>query len=134
MAETQQIRRLILIYNADAGRLSALVDSARKVLRLNGCSLCSITHGLAGEKEEWSDCQTEIGVPIDYLHRDEVFGPMKQLVGETLPCVVAETASGPQVLLTPDELERCRGSVDDFKGRLETHAAMRDLEFPASAT
>ncbi len=132
MAEKQQIRRLILIYNADAGKLAALVDSARKVLRLNGCALCSITHGLAGEKDEWRSCRTEIGVPIDYLHRDEIFGPMKQLVGGTLPCVVAETISGPQVLLTPDVLERCRGSVDDFKGRLQTHAAMRDLELPAS--
>ncbi len=131
MAETQQIRRLILIYNADAGMLSALVDSARKVLRLNGCALCSITHGLSGEKNEWRSCRAEIGVPIDYLHRDEIFGPMKQLVGDTLPCVVAETAAGPQVLLTPDVLDRCRGSVDDFKGRLQTHAAMRDMELPA---
>ena len=131
MPDTQQIRRLILIYNADAGRLSALVDSARKVLRLNGCSLCSITHGLAGEKDEWRSCRAEIGVPIDTLHRDEIFGPMKQLVGDCLPCVVAETAAGPRILLTPDVLERCRGSVDDFRGRLLTHAAMRDLELPA---
>ncbi len=53
MPDAQRIRRLILIYNADAGKLSALVDSARKVLKLNGCALCSITHGLAGEKDEW---------------------------------------------------------------------------------
>ncbi len=131
MADTQQIRRLILIYNADSGKLNALVDSARKVLRLNGCSLCSITHGLAGEKAEWRSCRAEIGVPIDTLHRDEIFGPLKQLVGDSLPCVVAETGDGPRLLLTPDVLERCRGSVDDFKGRLLTHAAMRDLEMPA---
>ncbi len=101
------------------------------MLRLNGCSLCSITHGLTGEKNEWRNCRAEIGVPIDYFHRDEIFGPMKQLVGDALPCVVAETGAGPRVLLTPDVLERCRGSVDDFKGRLLTHAAMRDLEMPA---
>ncbi len=131
MADTQQIRRLILIYNADSGRLSALADSARKVLRLNGCSLCSITHGLVGEKTEWRSCRAEIGVPIDSLHRDEIFGPMKRLVGDALPCVVAETGEGPRMLLTPNVLDRCRGSVDDFKGRLLTHAAMRDLELPA---
>ena len=131
MPDTQQIRRLILIYNADAGKLSALVESARKVLRLDGCSLCGITHGLAGEKDEWRGCRAEIGVPIDTLHRDEICGPIKQLVGEALPCVVAETAAGPRVLLTPDVLERCRGSVGDFRGRLLTHAAMRDLELPA---
>lgn len=131
MAQTLEIRRLILIYNADSGRLNALADSARKVLRLNGCALCDITHGLAGEKKDWRSCRSEIGVPIDYLHRDEIFGPMKRLVDGSLPCVVAETAAGPRVLLAPDVLERCRGSVDDFRGRLLTHAAMRDLELPA---
>ncbi len=132
MADTQEIRRLILIYNADSGRLNAWVDNARKILKLNGCSLCSITHGLAGEKSEWRSCRAEIGVPIDYLHRDEIFGPMKELVGDTLPCVVAETGAGPRMLLTPDVLDRCSGSVDDFKGRLLTHAAMRDMELPAT--
>lgn len=131
MPDVQQIRRLILIYNADSGRLNAWADSARKILRLNGCSLCAITHGLAGEKADWRSCRAEIGVPIDTLHRDEIFGPMKELVGDALPCVVAETAGGPRVLLTPDVLDRCRGSVDDFRGRLLTHAAMRDLELPA---
>lgn len=130
MADKQQIRHLILIYDADTGRLSALADSARKILRLNGCALCSITHGLAGEKSEWRSCRAEIGVPIDVLHRNEIFGPMKELVGKSLPCVVAETAAGPRVLLTSDVLDRCRGSVDDFRGRLLTHAAMRDLELP----
>ncbi len=132
MAETQEIRRLILIYKADSGKLNALFDNVRKMLKLNGCSLCSITHGLVGEKSEWRSCRAEIGVPIDYLHRDEIFGPMKDLVGDTLPCVVAETAAGHRVVLTPDVLDRCRGSVDDFRGRLLTHAAMRDLELPAA--
>ncbi len=131
MAESTAVRRLILIYNADTGKLNALVDSARKVLKLNGCALCDITHGLTGERSEWRSCRAELGVPIDILHRDEIFGRLKQLVEDTLPCVVAETAGGPQVLLTPDVLERCRGSVADFKGRLLTHAAMRDLEIPA---
>lgn len=131
MSTPRQVQRLILVYNADAGRLSALVDSARKLLQLNGCTLCSITHGLAGEKSTWRDCRDELGVPIDYLHRDELFGPVKQLVAGQLPCVVAETDAGPEVLLTPDVLERCRGSVSDFRGRLLTHAAMRDLEIPS---
>ena len=131
MAEPQQIHRLILIYNADSGMLSALADSARKVLRLNGCSLCSITHGLVSEKARWRSCRAEIGVPIDTLHRDELFGPVKRLVGDSLPCVVAETGDGPRLLLTPDVLERCRGSVGDFRGRLLTHAAMRDMELPS---
>ena len=100
-----------LVQEGKSGRLNALVDSARKVLRLNGCALRSITHGLAGEKRDWKDCRAEIGVPVDTLHRDEVFGPMKHLVGGTLPCVVAETGDGPQILLTPDVFERARAAL-----------------------
>ncbi len=128
MAEKKSVRRLILVFDAASGKLSAMVDSARKLFRLKGCALCSITHGLAGEKDDWQDCQTELGVTVDYLHSDELSGRIVQVVGDRLPCVVAETEEGLQMLLTPEVLERCRGSVDDFKGRLLTHAAMHDLE------
>ena len=80
MADKKLVRRLILIYDADAGAMSALVDSARKLFKLNGCALCSITHGLAGEKSEWKTCRAEIGVPVDHLHRGEVFSPLRQVV------------------------------------------------------
>ena len=133
MSAKRQIRRLILVFDADTGRLSALVDSARKLFRVNGCALCSITHGLASEKDTWKDCREELGVPVDYRHRDELFGPLKELTSDQLPCVVAETSDGIELLMTSDVLERCGGSVDDFKGRLLIHAAMRDLEMPIAA-
>ncbi len=128
MTDKKAVRRLVLVFDAESGKLSALVDSARKLFRLNGCALCSITHGLAGEKDSWQDCRTELGVTVDYLHSDELSGQIQQIVGDQLPCVLAETKDGLQMLLAPAVLERCRGSVDDFKGRLLTHAAMHDLE------
>ncbi len=132
MGNTRLIRRLVLVFDASSGKLSAWVDSARKIFRLKGCALCSITHGLAGEKDDWKDCQAELGVPVEYLHRDELVGDLKALVGDRMPCVVAETDDEPLIILTPEALERCRGSVNDFKGRLLTHAAMNDLEIPDS--
>ena len=68
MSEPRTIDRLIFVFAANSGLLSAAVDSAKKVLRLRGCSLCSITHGLAGEKREWSECREEIGVPVLQVH------------------------------------------------------------------
>lgn len=130
MPDKREIRRLVLVFDADTGKLNAFVDSARKVFRLNGCALCSITHGLAGEKSEWKDCRAELGVPVDYLHRDELAGRLQELVGGRLPCVVAETDEGPLLLLSSQVLERCKGSVNDFRARLLTYAAMYDLEMP----
>jgi len=126
------IDRLIFVFSADAGALNAFLDSAKKVLRIKGCTLCAITHGLAGEKSEWRDCKEELGVPIEYVHRDEVSPDLQRVIGNNLPCVVAQTGNELVLLLGPDVLARCRGSVADLKGRLNVLAAMNRLELPQS--
>lgn len=124
------VKRLLLVFSADSGKLNALFDSARKLFKLKGCALCSITHGLTGEKSEWQECKEIFGVAVDYVHRDEVRGELARAVGDDLPAVVAVTDDGFEVVLGPEALERCRGSVGDFRGRLLTHAAMRGLDIP----
>jgi hypothetical protein len=124
------IRKLIFVYAADSGKLNALMESAKKLLSINGCSLCAITHGLAGEKGEWKQCSEEFGVPIDYLHRDEVPPSLARIIEGRLPCVLAQTDDETRVLLAPDVLERAKGSVADLKGRLITYASMYQLQFP----
>lgn len=66
------IDRLLFVYKADSGTLNAIIDSAKKLLSINGCALCSLTHSLAGEKSEWQSCKETLGVPVDYVHRDEL--------------------------------------------------------------
>jgi hypothetical protein len=128
MTPKRRIDRLLFVFNADTGSFNALLDSARKLLRLNGCTLCSITHGLAGEKSEWRECREEIGVPVDYVHRDEISGELRGVVGDQLPCIVAQTGTDLILLLAPDVLERCQGSVADLKGRLSYFASVNRLE------
>jgi hypothetical protein len=133
MTSKRQIDRLIFVFSADSGSFNAFLDSAKKVLRIKGCTLCTITHGLAGEKAEWRECKEELGVPIDYVHRDEVSEEIRRVAGDNLPCVVARTDGELVFLLGPDVLDRCRGSVADLKGRLMIFAAMRQLELPEVA-
>lgn len=130
MDAKRQIDRLIFVFSADSGSFNAFMDSAKKVLRIKGCTLCAITHGLAGEKTEWRECKEELGVQIDYVHRDEISEDLRRVAGDNLPCVVAQTDGDLVFLLGPDVLERCRGSVADLKGRLRIFAAMRQLELP----
>jgi len=130
MTPKRRIDRLLFVFNADTGSFNAFLDSAKKLLRLNGCTLCSITHGLAGEKSEWRECKEEIGVPVDYVHRDEISGELRSVVGDQLPCIVAQTGSDLILLLTPDVLDRCQGSVADLKGRLSYFASVNRLELP----
>jgi hypothetical protein len=133
MDPKRTIDRLIFVFSADSGAFNAFLDSAKKFLRIKGCTLCAITHGLAGEKSEWRDCKEELGVPIDYVHRDEVSADLQRVVGSNLPCVVAQTGNDLVFLLGPDVLDRCKGNVADLKGRLNILAAMKHLELPVIA-
>jgi hypothetical protein len=130
MDEHHTIDRLLFVYNADGGKWNAFVDSTKKLFMVNGCALCSITHGLTGEKRDWKDCRDELGVPIDYVHRDEITPRLKEVVDDNVPAVVAEVRGRYILLMGPDVLERCRGSVADFRGRLHLHASMKGLLFP----
>ncbi|HLG18128.1 MAG TPA: hypothetical protein VJH03_27050 [Blastocatellia bacterium] len=126
----RRIEKLIFIYDADSGKAGAIVDSVKKVLRLKGCALCAITHGVAGEKQEWKSCQEDLGVPVDYWHRDEVPPMARTRIGNELPCVAAQVDGETLVLIGPDVIERCKGSVADLKGRLRYYAGARNLELP----
>ena len=129
--DKELITRLYFAYNANSGTLAAIVDSAKKLLSINGCPLCALTHSLAGEKAEWKTCRDTIGVPVDYVHKDELTAEMKAAVGgEHLPCVLARTRNSLVLLLTADTIRRCNGSLADLRGRLNIHAAMRNLAFP----
>src|SRR5688500_9769004 len=107
MAPRTPIDRLLLIFDAQSGAAAAFVDSAKKVLRVQGCALCEVTHGIARERSEWRSCKEELGVPVDYLHRDEIPEHLAPIVGE-LPCIVAETAKGPVPLVPASAIKRCR--------------------------
>lgn len=121
------ITRLVFVFDADSGFVGALVDSARKVLHLRGCPLCSLTHGVTGERAAWRSCKEEIGVPIDYYHRDDVPESMRPVVGE-LPCVLAEVEGARHELLLPrSSLAECRGSVAELNARIFIRALSKGL-------
>ncbi len=129
MAE-HQIDRFSFIFDAKSGLGAAIMDSVRKVIRLNGCDLCTITHGLTGEKKEMASCRESLGVPVDYVHRDEMDPQMIEATGNRLPAIVAHSGSSAWLVLDRDVIARCKGSVGDLRGRLSFYAARLGLKFP----
>jgi hypothetical protein len=127
-----RIDRLSFIFDADSGFGAALIDSARKVLRLNGCDLCTITHGITGEKAEMASCRESLGVPVDYVHRDEMDHAMIEATGNRLPAIVAHSGSSAWLLLDRDVIARCKGSVADLRGRLGFYASKLGLALPGA--
>lgn len=124
------IQRLIGVYNADGtmrGELSYWVGAR---LGRAHCALCDITHGSVRERPDWKACRTGLPVPFDTYHRDDQPEPVKQFIGKRLPAVVAETNEGLVMLLDPDDLDRCVGSVEHLADALTAAATRFDLDWP----
>ena len=129
--DKKKINQLLFVFDANAGKWGAFVDSTKKALMIKGCALCTITHGLMGERKDWQNCKEELGVPIDYIHKNEMDDDLKRVSGNKLPRIIARAAGNFFLLLGPEILERCGGSVGELKGKLLYHTSIKDLELAA---
>ncbi|MCP4899139.1 MAG: hypothetical protein GY906_19395 [bacterium] len=66
----------------------------------------------------------------DALRLDEMSDDLARVVGDNLPCIVAWSEGEFILFITPDVLERCRGSAADLLGRIEFRASMQGLVLP----
>ena len=124
------IQLLILVYNADSGKWNAVVDSAKKVLQIEGCTLCTITHGITGERAQWKDCRAELGVHVQAYHKNEVPENLRPVVADNFPCILAQYGEETILLLTPEAMQECTGGVPDLKARIYRQAAVNGWKFP----
>lgn len=72
------ISQLIFVYNANSGKLNALMDSAHKVVSPSTyqCRLCDLTFDVFKENELWirfreSVATTHPDLKLEFLHKDE---------------------------------------------------------------
>ena len=65
--------KLIFVYNADSGLMNTLLDIGHKALNPETyqCNLCSLTHGIISEHQEWKKFRQKSAVEMRFLHRDE---------------------------------------------------------------
>ncbi|ASQ91661.1 GTPase [Prosthecochloris sp. GSB1] len=64
---------LVFVYNSDSGPVSGLLDIGHKLLSPDTyqCSLCNLTHDAFAEKAKWKEFRQNVGMPMEFLHRDE---------------------------------------------------------------
>ena len=109
-------RTLIFVYNADSGLFNTLTDIAHKALspKTYSCNLCSITHGLFSEKDEWRHFLEKLPMELEFLHRDEY----EQRYGQVAcmyPVVLQRKGESIDVLIPSSRINLCK-SVDDLQG------------------
>jgi len=113
---------IIFVYNADSGRINALLDIGHKLLRPDtySCKLCSLTHAVFSEKEAWKRYRESSGHELEFLHKDEFeekYG--KDNPEYTYPLIlhIRRQGGSPEVLLSTEEINALSG-LEDLISRL----------------
>ena len=113
--------RLTFVYDADGTLLGEARYWFGTLFGAAHCSLCDLTHSRWGRRSDWRACAEDLGVPIDYLHRDDLvddLAALGSLCEGRLPCVLAHGADRTVVLFGGDELEAFDGDVLRFEAAL----------------
>ena len=106
------------VYHANGGLVGELAYVIGKLRGTAHCSLCDITHTIR-MKPEWKTLEASLDIPFRLVHLNEQSPELAALTRGSTPCVVGDSEEGLSVLLGPEELEACGGSVGRFRGRLE---------------
>ena len=82
-----------------------MFDAAHKIIHPTSydCSLCTLTHGDFGEKQEWKDFLKVAAIEFEFIYKDE-YGSHEQF-----PIVLKNN----EMLLSPKEIDSFK-SVDEF--------------------
>ena len=102
------IKKIIFVYNAESGKLNALIDSLHKIVSPStyNCNLCAITHTPFGMKKQWARFIEETHLPVEFLHRDE-FQKQHQTIDTPLPAIFINTNQRFEKFISSDEINHC---------------------------
>ena len=114
-SRSQQGAKLVFVYNADSGLLNLLVDAAHRVIRPSTypCRLCAVTYSLAGMRSEWKTFVQSLGVPVEFLHRDELRNQYG-IADVPLPAAFIHSEGQISPWISATEINDCR-SIDELK-------------------
>ncbi|OSZ72435.1 hypothetical protein CAP39_03595 [Sphingomonas sp. IBVSS1] len=85
-------RRLVIVYNANAGILAGVMDSVHKIVSPSTypCQLCAVTYGLTSMRREWRAFLDETGLETVFHHRPDFRAAFPHAADWPLPLVAVE--------------------------------------------
>tara|TARA_R110001632_G_scaffold76141_8_gene172869 strand:- start:936 stop:1310 length:375 start_codon:yes stop_codon:yes gene_type:complete len=112
-------QKLIFVYNAQSGKMNALLDTAHKIVSPStySCDLCALTFGSFRESEIWKDFREKSKVPMEFYHKNEFEKAFasKWLAKYTYPVLLIQNENGLEVGVTAQgfaELETLESLMD----------------------
>jgi len=111
---------LVFVYNADSGFVNTLLDIGHKIVspQTYACQLCAITHSTFSMRDEWKNFVAALGLPIEFLHRDELEKQYGMRHVE-LPAVFRRTDGALETLISREEINNCH-SLEDLERLIRT--------------
>ena len=106
---------LLFVYNADSGKLNALLDTAHKIVSPStyNCQLCQLTYGLVNEKQGWKQFREQLQDDVLFLHRDEFEKQYHQKL--KYPFLAKVENENIKVLLSAEEMS----AIEDTEALIE---------------
>ncbi len=125
-----RIVRLVGVYDADGTVRGELAYWVGARLGRRHCALCDITHGSVRQRPEWKACRAGLPVPFDTYHRNDQPADVRAVAGGQAPVVVAETDEGYVLLLGPQALDACGGTIRGLTAAIESAVVGHNLTWP----
>ncbi|WP_164156876.1 hypothetical protein [Sandarakinorhabdus rubra] len=96
------MKRLVLVYNAQAGIVAGVMDSIHKLVSpaTYPCQLCAVTYGLATMKREWRAFLDGLGLDLVFHHRPDFRAAFPAAADWPLPLVAVEEGGRLDVLIS----------------------------------
>ena len=110
--------KLVFVYNADSGKLSAALDIAHKIISPSTyrCNLCSLTHGTFTERDVWKKFREESNTELVFYHKDEFENEFKKQF--TYPIVLKEENGELTEYLSTDKINAI-SDVEELMAQLK---------------
>jgi hypothetical protein len=100
--------KLMFVYNANSGKVSALLDGLHKIVRPStyDCNLCAITFGNFNEDKIWKEFREIADAEMKFYHKDEFLKQFrsKWLPKYDFPIVLTEENGALEVFINTQEL------------------------------
>lgn len=81
-----------------------------------GCNLAALTHSPVGMKKDWKRFVRELNIPSRFLDKNEFIAEFLG-ASTSYPCILLKDGSMLSVLVTTEEIGRCR-ELEDLMGLL----------------
>lgn len=121
--------RLVLVYNADAGIVAAMLDSVHKLVSpaTYPCSLCAVTYGPLAMRARWRDYLLALQLPVEFRHRPDFRAAYPAAADIDLPLIGLARGGDIEVLLSARDLDDLR-DLDALVAALDRR--LRNLALP----